>query len=266
MNAGRILIMPKGDWNAETEYEMLDLVCRDGKAWVSKKASVGIEPTKANEEYWQDMCDITAENAEAVQRTIWKWVANDGGSLFSFIKDKLAEGYTCGMIQVEIASGALADVPESIKARVRSSFMCSFQRHYNDYVRATIWGDESAYEYSAWGILADDSWKTDWYERVHPNGYLPKSGGTLNGILHFNDGKGLIYANDNYAFFEAKKDGQNYRHLEIANPITTATSDNDLIKLEVANEGLIKNYRIFGEHNIDLLNQYIDERIAEKMK
>ena len=54
-SAGRILIMPKGKYNAETEYEMLDLVEHNNRAWIAKKACVGIEPSDANNEYWHDM-------------------------------------------------------------------------------------------------------------------------------------------------------------------------------------------------------------------
>jgi hypothetical protein len=36
-SAGRILIMPKGEWNAETEYEVLDMVNHNGKSWLAKK-------------------------------------------------------------------------------------------------------------------------------------------------------------------------------------------------------------------------------------
>ena len=58
-SAGRILIMPKGEWNAETTYEMLDLVCHNGKSWLAKKDVVGIEPSEANEEYWHDLLSLT---------------------------------------------------------------------------------------------------------------------------------------------------------------------------------------------------------------
>lgn len=56
-NAGRILIMPKGDWNAEAEYEMLDLVFKDGASWLAKKNVVGIEPSETNTDYWMKMCE-----------------------------------------------------------------------------------------------------------------------------------------------------------------------------------------------------------------
>jgi hypothetical protein len=58
--AGRILIIPKGDYNAETTYEMLDLVKHNGTSWLAKKESTGIEPIVENAEYWQNMFDAEA--------------------------------------------------------------------------------------------------------------------------------------------------------------------------------------------------------------
>ena len=63
-SAGRILIMPKGNWNADTEYEILDLVGHNGKVWLAKKDVVGIEPSINNEEHWMDMLDLTKVNLE----------------------------------------------------------------------------------------------------------------------------------------------------------------------------------------------------------
>jgi hypothetical protein len=54
-NAGRILILPKGDWEETTTYENLDLVRHNNTSWLAKQASVGIEPSSANSEYWQNM-------------------------------------------------------------------------------------------------------------------------------------------------------------------------------------------------------------------
>jgi hypothetical protein len=58
--AGRILIIPQGDWNPETTYEMLDLVRHNGTSWLAKKASTNEEPTLTNTEYWQNMFDADA--------------------------------------------------------------------------------------------------------------------------------------------------------------------------------------------------------------
>lgn len=55
ITAGRILIMPKGAYSADETYEMLDLVSHNGISWLAKKTSVGIEPSDANEEYWQNV-------------------------------------------------------------------------------------------------------------------------------------------------------------------------------------------------------------------
>ena len=56
-DAGRILIMPKGDYDANSTYENLDLVKHKGTSWLAKKESKGIEPSEANEEYWHKMAD-----------------------------------------------------------------------------------------------------------------------------------------------------------------------------------------------------------------
>lgn len=54
-NAGRILIIPRGVYDATTTYEILDLVSYNGTSWLAKKTSIGIEPSEANSEYWQNM-------------------------------------------------------------------------------------------------------------------------------------------------------------------------------------------------------------------
>ena len=56
-SAGRILILPKGEYNANTTYEMLDLVFYNETSWLAKKTVVGIEPSEANSEYWHKLCE-----------------------------------------------------------------------------------------------------------------------------------------------------------------------------------------------------------------
>ena len=58
-SAGRILIMPKGNYNAETTYEMLDLVYYDGAAWLARKTVVGIVPSENSDEHWHKLCEST---------------------------------------------------------------------------------------------------------------------------------------------------------------------------------------------------------------
>ena len=56
--AGRILIMPKGEYNESNTYDMLDLVKHNGTSWIAKKKVIGIEPSEANIEYWHKMFDL----------------------------------------------------------------------------------------------------------------------------------------------------------------------------------------------------------------
>lgn len=54
VNAGRILILTKGDWNSLTTYEMLDLVSKGGIAYLARQSSVGVDPsTDTQMTYWQ---------------------------------------------------------------------------------------------------------------------------------------------------------------------------------------------------------------------
>lgn len=66
-SAGRILILPKGDYDSTKEYEMLDLVFNGGTSWLAKKTSVGVEPSDANTEYWFKMCQ-SVDLSEVIAR------------------------------------------------------------------------------------------------------------------------------------------------------------------------------------------------------
>ena len=66
-SAGRVLLIPKGDWNANTTYTGLDWVRYNGAAWVCKNTCTNIEPTLENTNYWQliskDGTSVTADAA-----------------------------------------------------------------------------------------------------------------------------------------------------------------------------------------------------------
>lgn len=54
VKAGRVLIIPKGEWSNLTSYEMLDLVSEGDKAYLARQASVGVRPSEdTNMTYWQ---------------------------------------------------------------------------------------------------------------------------------------------------------------------------------------------------------------------
>lgn len=75
--AGRILIMPKGDYNASTTYEMLDLVRYDGTSWLCKKECTGVKPSNSNSEYWQNMFDAEAFIEATIERKVAEYMAKN---------------------------------------------------------------------------------------------------------------------------------------------------------------------------------------------
>ena len=61
VNAGRILIMPKGDWNPGTTYDMLDLVARNGVAYLARQTNIGQDPALDTAmTYWQPFGSASA--------------------------------------------------------------------------------------------------------------------------------------------------------------------------------------------------------------
>ena len=68
--AGRVLLMPKGAYDASVTYEMLDMVSYDGVTWVAKKPSVGIKPSANNSEYWFAMVGVSSEDFEAFKNDV----------------------------------------------------------------------------------------------------------------------------------------------------------------------------------------------------
>lgn len=54
VNAGRVLIIPQGEWTNLRPYAMLDLVSEGDKAYLARQASVGVRPSEdINMTYWQ---------------------------------------------------------------------------------------------------------------------------------------------------------------------------------------------------------------------
>lgn len=75
--AGRILILPKGDYDSTQTYEMLDLVKHNGTSWLAKKESTGIEPTVENAEYWQNMFEAEAFVESIIEAKVREYMENN---------------------------------------------------------------------------------------------------------------------------------------------------------------------------------------------
>ena len=91
--------------------------------------------------------------------------------------------------------------------------------------------------------------------------YLKLSGGDLTGQLGFSNGRGLISGNDYGTYLQAKKDSNNYRNIRVDNPIQ-ASSVEDWLKLVDCSNGTTKQYKVFGEHNIELLKTLISASVS----
>jgi outer membrane murein-binding lipoprotein Lpp len=97
-SAGRILIMPKGNWDANTEYEMLDLVFAKNTSWLAKKNSVGIEPSVENAEYWFLLCesknlDEVNQRLAAIENQLLSTVSLDDIDFSSYATKAELSGY-----------------------------------------------------------------------------------------------------------------------------------------------------------------------------
>ena len=66
VSAGRVLLIPKGDWNAETTYTGLDWVRHNGATWVCKNTCTNIEPTEANSDNWQILARDGQKGTETI--------------------------------------------------------------------------------------------------------------------------------------------------------------------------------------------------------
>ena len=87
-SAGRVLIIPKGDYAAEAEYERLDLVSHNGSSWIAKKEVKGIEPSKANSEFWHQMSDFSFLEERKQERIAQNVTVKSGESYEYIFEDK----------------------------------------------------------------------------------------------------------------------------------------------------------------------------------
>lgn len=105
VNAGRVLIIGKGEWNALSDYQQLDMVSYDNKAYLARQASVGVNPsTDVSMTYWQPF----GSAAEPDQETIIK---NSEGELAVNIDgDTIVFDQEAGKLKATLGVSALKDI------------------------------------------------------------------------------------------------------------------------------------------------------------
>ena len=82
-SAGRVLLMPKGEYNASTEYHVLDWVLYNGRPYVAKQTTTGNTPiehptAQDPDSYWQLMLDFPTE-VDAVPTENSQGLVRSGG-------------------------------------------------------------------------------------------------------------------------------------------------------------------------------------------
>ena len=111
-SAGRVLLIPKGDWNANTTYTGLDWVRHNGAAWVCKNTCTNIEPTLENTNYWQliskDGDSVTADTAmsDSSTNTVQNKVIKSYVDNNAIFKKKKKNEYDTAVANNEIPDGA----------------------------------------------------------------------------------------------------------------------------------------------------------------
>lgn len=66
--AGKVLIIPKGEYSASTQYKMLDMVYYEGCSYICKQTTTGhAPPTDAiSDSYWMKIADKVAVDSLSV--------------------------------------------------------------------------------------------------------------------------------------------------------------------------------------------------------
>lgn len=247
-SAGRVLIVPKGEWKADVTYNMLDLVNHNGYAYLAKTTVVGIEPNDDNIKYWHNMLDINKIVKEAITNTFAEEVGNMLQERFA---DMLSEAK-----YVEDLFGDFAE-PTFVRWDVNTNntpYTAGLTIHPNGY--ALVSGAFSLnHSVSAWignenythGVIAGNA--TGWTKTIS------SAGGVMSAPLGLGGGKGTVLADDTGTYLEAIKDDENKRVVQIVNPEDEALLE-DSVKLKVTEDGKTDEFNLFGEHNPDKISEF----------
>ena len=86
-NLGRVSIVPKGTWNANTVYNRLDAVAHNGSSWLAKKQNTGQMPAEGSDA-WQLLAERGADGYTPV-RGVDYWTEADIASIRSYVDDAI---------------------------------------------------------------------------------------------------------------------------------------------------------------------------------
>jgi len=150
-DAGRILIIPKGDYDANSTYEKLDLVKYKGTSWLAKKTATGVEPVEG--EFWQNMFDFTIADNLTTEVAGQALDARQGKALYDGFNvkiDKLGHKFTLlervedmdtvGVFTTGIVYSTALNVPTDFTGGYAIFFSIGFSDQYYAQFIATTTG------------------------------------------------------------------------------------------------------------------------------
>lgn len=120
-DAGKILIVPKGNYSSNVSYEVLDLVKHNEVLWLAKKDVTGVEPSDASEEYWFKIID---ESQFALQTSVDNIQTTRRATLSTAGWYRVAEfnssGGSAENFDISIRTGFNSSYPEYARLRARN--------------------------------------------------------------------------------------------------------------------------------------------------
>jgi len=247
VSAGRVLIMPRGEWNENITYEMLDLVNHKGYAYLAKRTVVGIEPSDDHPEYWHNMLEIDKIVKEAIS-----------GTLADDVADKLEERFRDMLSEARYVEDLLAefDAPtfvhwnaETINTPYTAELTTSTEGYALVYGHSiSAWANGETFTYGANG----------WDKPINA------SGGTMSGPLGLGGGVGTVSADEDGAFLEAVQDAENHRRIRVEKPSENVALE-DAVNVVSKEDGKENTYSLFGEHNVSKLESLGFAKIQSKV-
>lgn len=245
--AGRVAIVPKGEYSNAVTYDKLDLVMFNNDAYIAKKASTGIEPT--NDEYWMLILNnVVAEDLEKIiNGTTPVGNANDA--------DKLDGFHASAFVQnLVVSSENKTDDPNTTeKSRIRT-IHANCPTANVEYIIDTTFTDSTANTYerrqTAYGTGGNNvvynrakvyggAW-TAWKKNANADEVLPLDGSKAitGSTLQISNGYASVNADANHINLAAtpvKGDYSSHRAVRILNSAFESDSKNALEFYEMVN-------------------------------
>lgn len=142
-NAGRVMPLPRGEYDGTVTYNLLDFVTYNGSSYICKKESMGNTPAE-NNEFWQILAQGGGTSVvigdEAVEFTEAETRANIGsGEKLKTILGKLGKWYTDFKTVVFTGSyNDLFDKPQSLKNPNALTFTGAVTGNYDGSVAKSV--------------------------------------------------------------------------------------------------------------------------------